>query len=100
MVGKGVPACHGRGGCGARGGGATEREGHTIKTFHTPDDLPGPLARSLTSWSGRRGLTDDPANDPHDAMLCRVASHQIDKSTAIAALAWDDATRGKTVLIA
>ena len=45
-------------------------------------------------------LRSDPVNDPQDAMLCCVASRQIGKSTAIAALAWDDATRGKTVLIA
>lgn len=45
-------------------------------------------------------LRSDPANEPQDAMLCCVASRQIGKSTAIAALAWDDATRGKTVLIA
>jgi len=45
-------------------------------------------------------MRTDPERNPDDQFVTCLASRQVGKSTTIAALAWDDATRGKTVLIA
>lgn len=45
-------------------------------------------------------LRTDPMRNPGDQFVTCLASRQVGKSTTIAGLSWDDATRGKTVLIA
>ena len=45
-------------------------------------------------------MRTDPERNPDDQFVTCLASRQVGKSTTIAGLSWDDATRGKTVLIA